>query len=192
MNHTHRIHACLAAIALVLLSAAPAYASLGAAIQAEPVQLTHAIKAGHTYHLPDAYVKNPGSQAARFEIRIEKLSPGTGRAVPAVWIHPGREDFVLGPHKAAYIPLTLTVPAGVPSGSYLSDVVVAAAPLGPVHGTALGAAAATKLTFNVGGPGFAIPAWVTTTLIALAAVALLAFALRRSPIRITLAHTSRG
>ncbi len=192
MNLTHRISACVFAIALILLSASAAYANIGAAIQAEPVQLTHAVAAGHTYRLSDAYAKNPGSQAARFQIRIQKLSPGSGRDVLASWIHPGREDLVLGPRKAVYVPLTLKVPAGAQSGGYLSDVVAVAGPLGQIHGTALGAAAATKLAFDVGGPGFAIPGWVTRTLLALGVVALLAMGIKRSPIRVRLEHAQRG
>ena len=170
---------------LSVLAASAADAAIGAAIGSSPIQLGGSLKPGRSYALPDAYVENPGSEPARYHLHIERLSHGSGRAVPAGWVVPARNDFLLAPHRSARVGLTLALPRGATGGRYLSDVVAAAGPPHPVAGTALGAAAATKLVFQVDDPGFHFPGWALVGLFALAGAALLLFVLRSSGLRVS-------
>jgi hypothetical protein len=174
-----------------LAGAQAAGASIGAGIGASPIQMAHVARPGHSYRLGDAYVVNTGSQAARYRIEVERLSTGSGRAVPSRWVIPGRNDFRLAAHRSAIVPLTLRLPANAPTGGYLSDVVVTASPPGPVHGTAIGAAAATKLMFRVGNAPFRLPGWIEYALIALLAALVGRFVARRSRFQIRLEHIGR-
>src|SRR5215469_11088084 len=72
------------AFGVLLLVAAPAaaYASVGVGVQAGPVQLVGAAHPGGTYTLPPVYVVNTGTDPESLAIRIERISPGTGRTVP--------------------------------------------------------------------------------------------------------------
>src|SRR5258708_25062083 len=153
-----------ASLLMLLAVPAAAQASIGVGIQAGPVRLTGAAHPGGSYALPPVYVVNTGTQDESLSIRIERLSPGQGRAVPAAWIRSGAA-VQLSHSESARIPLELVVPATAKSGQYLTDVVVkgSAALSG---GTAnLDVAAATKLEFRVGpgvvsGSWFSVPGWV--------------------------------
>jgi len=115
-----------AALGVLLLVAVPvaAQASVGVGVQAGPVQLSGAAHPGGTYALPPVYVVNTGTEPESVAIRIERISPGTGRTVPQAWIHVSGLPSSLGHGQSARIPLNLVVPAGAKPGRYFSDVVV--------------------------------------------------------------------
>src|SRR6202008_3287115 len=81
--------AIAASVLAVLAVPAAAQASVGVGIQAGPVQLSGAAHPGGSYALPPVYVVNTGTQEESLAVRIERLSPGQARAVPAGWISPG-------------------------------------------------------------------------------------------------------
>jgi hypothetical protein len=167
-------------LGLLTLMAAPvaAYASVGVGVQAGPVELAGAAHPGGTYALPPVYVVNTGTEPESVAIRIERISPGTGRTVPRSWIQVGGLPPPLGHDQSARIPLSLVVPAGAKPGQYFSDVIVTGSAALAAGGAHLGVAAATDLEFRVVpgvvSPGwFAMPLWV---LLAAAIVVVLALA----------------
>jgi len=174
----------------VLAGAAVAQASVGVGIQAGPVSLGSGAHPGGRYALPAVYVVNTGTQTESLSVRVERLSAGQGRPVPAGWVHAGG-PVRLSHSQSARIPLELVVPATARAGRYLSDVVV--------HGSAavtdgsanLGVAAATKLQFTVvpgvvSGSWFSMPGWVVAGIGVVLAIGALAVVARRAGLRITI------
>jgi len=149
---------------LMLAIPAAAQASIGVGIQAGPVRLTGAAHPGGSYALPPVYVVNTGTQDESLSIRIERLSAGKGRAVPAAWIRPGAA-VRLSHGQSARIPLELVVPDAAKPGQYLTDVVVKGSAALSGGSANLDVAAATKLEFRiekgvVSGSWFAVPSWL--------------------------------
>jgi hypothetical protein len=106
-------------------------------------------RAGHGYAFPPLYVKNTGTVPSSYSIRVERLSLGRQHAVPATWVQLQPNRLHLAPGKIARVAVTVTVPDGASSGSYLTDLVATTyAPHKP-GAPALGAAAADKVTFDV-------------------------------------------
>jgi hypothetical protein len=180
-----------AALGVLLLLAAPvaASASVGVGVQAGPVRLAGAAHPGGTYALPAVYVVNTGTQAETVAIRIERISPGTGRTVPSAWITVSALPTALGHGQSARIPLNLVVPAGARPGQYFSDVVVTGSAALTAGGAHLGVAAATDLEFRV-APGavsqgwFMVPSWVLAAVVAIVLLAVAVVLVTRSGIRI--------
>jgi hypothetical protein len=149
---------------LVLAIPAAAQASIGVGIQAGPVRLAGVAHPGGSYALPAVYVVNTGTQDESLSIRIERLSSGPGRPVPATWIRPGAA-VQLSHSESARIPLELVVPDAAKPGPYLTDVVVKGSSGLPGGSATLAVAAATKLQFQI-APGavsrswFAVPSWL--------------------------------
>ncbi len=171
-------------------------ASVGVGVQAGPVRLGAAAQRGGNYALPPVYVVNTGTQAEFISVRIERLSRGSGLAVPPTWIHAG-PGVQLPPHRAARIPLELNVPDGARPGAYVSDVVAAGSVTISVGSANLGVAAATKLEFSVGpgsapalGPG--VPGWTGWAAGALLLLAIAVAGLRRAGFQIRVERTTVG
>jgi hypothetical protein len=185
-------------VGLLIALAVPAisYASVGVGIQAGPVQLTGPAHPGGSYALPPVYVVNTGSQPETVTIRIERISPGTGRTVPSAWISSG-QPVSLSQNQSARIPLQLTLPAGARPGSYFSDVVVHGSAAISAGSANLAVAAATKLEFRV-VPGvvsaswLGLPGWLLPAVGGLAALVILVVAVRRSGVRIRIVRTPAG
>jgi hypothetical protein len=181
--------AVLAAATMLVGFPLTALASVGVGVQAGPVQLAGVAQSGGSYALPPVYVVNTGTQPESVSVRVERLSRGSGRAVPPSWIHADDSGIRLTPHRGARIPLELVVPDGSRPGNYLSDVVVAGSAEISVGHANLGVAAATKLEFRVGkgsaqGPGLALPGWTLWVLGVLLALAIAILAFRRSGLQI--------
>src|ERR1700734_3665683 len=106
----------LGPVILVALLAIPAaaQASIGVGIQAGPVRLSGAAHPGGSYSLPPVYVVNTGSQSEALTVRIERVSSGAGRPVPASWVHEPGSAVRLSHNQSASVPLQLVVPATAP------------------------------------------------------------------------------
>jgi hypothetical protein len=180
-----------AAIGLLAAAGAPvaAQASIGVGVQAGPVRLAGAAHPGGTYSLPPVYVVNTGTEAESVAIRVERLSRGTGRTVPASWIRVSALPSRLGHGQSARIPLDLVVPARARPGQYFSDVVVTGSAALTAGGANLGVAAATDLEFRVAAsaasrPWFSVPGWVLAAAGGILVLAAAGVAAGRSGIRI--------
>jgi hypothetical protein len=198
--YLRRLVAVLLAVPIVMavLASFPAasQASIGVGVQAGPVLLDGVAHPGGSYALPPVYVVNTGTEPEQVSIRIERLSPGAGRAVPPSWIQAG-PAVQLAPHRAARISLQLTVPGGARSGDYLSDVVAAGSVRISAGQANLGVAAATKLQFRV-RPGAArglwpaVPAAVIWVAAGLLLLMITVVGLRRAGFRIRVERSPAG
>lgn len=140
--------------------AAPAGASIGVGIQANPVSLSGVAHPGRTYTLPDLYIVNTGTQPESMTVQVQRLSAGAGQTVPASWIRITGLTGQLKPQQSARIPLELVTPGGAQAGQYRSDIVVRGSTEPVASGVNLGAAAATKLEFTI-TPGPASASWLS-------------------------------
>jgi hypothetical protein len=178
----------MSALALFAWPAA-SYASIGVGVQAGPVQLTSGAHPGGRYALPPVYVVNTGTEPELVTIRIERISPGTGRTVPPAWISVGSGPVRLAHKQSARIPLELTVPRTAAPGRYFSDVVAKGSAEISAGGANLGVAAATDLEFTVASGAvsaswFSAPGWLVPYVIAVVVLGAGAAVIRRAGIRI--------
>jgi hypothetical protein len=174
-----------------------AQASVGVGVQASPVRLGNVAHAGGSYALPPVFVINTGTQPEEISVRIERLSKGTGRAVPPSWVQATGPGVQLSPRQSARIPLELVVPGGAKPGRYLSDVVVAGSAVISAGRANLGVAAATRLEFSVapGAPPGLFPfgpSWLWWAAIGLLVLALAVTGARHSGLRIRVERTPSG
>lgn len=181
--------------ALALLAwPAVSYASVGVGVQAGPVRLDGVAHPGGRYALTPVYVVNTGTEPESVSIRVERISPGTGRTVPPGWISASGSVQLHG-SQGVRIPLQLTVPRTAAPGRYFSDVVAKGSASVPAGGAALSVAAATDLEFTV-APGaatagwFSVPGWVLPYVLGVLVVGAAAVGIRRSGIRIRVERAS--
>jgi len=187
----HAAHATQAAHA-----AQAAQASIGVGVQANPVQLTAAVRPGGSYPLPSLYVVNTGTEAETISVEVKRMSSGPGQTIPAAWIRVGDSGEQLQPRQQALIPLQLNTPASAKPGRYRSDLVVtgSGAATGAIH---FGAAAATELEFSVvPGPapgGFlGLALWKWWLIGILAVFGLAVYGIRHLGLRIRIETNSFG
>ncbi len=185
-----------AGLLAVLAIPAAAQASVGVGIQAGPVRLGGAAHPGGSYALPPVYVVNTGTQDESLSVRVERLSGGQGRGVPASWVRAGAA-VSLSHSQSARLPLELVVPASARPGEYVSDVVVRGSAAVTDGSTNFGVAAATKLQFRiapgiVAAPWFSLPGWVLLGVGVVLLLALLAGLARRSGLRISIDRELAG
>jgi hypothetical protein len=193
------LSAVLLALAVVWWAAPAAQASVGVGVQAAPVRLAGVAQAGQSYQLPAVAVINTGSQPEVITVRVERILPGPGRAVPPAWVHVTGQGVQVAPHAEASIPLGLSVPGGAKPGAYLTELVAYGSAVVQAGEANLGAAAATKLEFRVTADprGFFwfVPGWAGWTLFWLFVLALLAVTVTiawRSGLRLRLVRTAAG
>jgi hypothetical protein len=185
-----------ASLLTVLAGSAVAQASVGVGIQAGPVRLSGSAHPGGSYALPPVYVVNTGTQDESLSVRIERLSSGQGRGVPASWIHSG-SAVQLAHGQSARISLELVVPGGARPGQYVSDVVVrGSAPLSD-GGANLAVAAATKLQFRVAAGAvaaawFSVPGWLVPGVGVVLLIAAAAAVARRYGLRVRIDREPAG
>jgi hypothetical protein len=183
--------------ALMLLAwPAASYASVGVGIQAGPVRLAGSAHPGGEYTLPPVFVVNTGTQPESVVIAIERISPGSGRTIPAAWISASSLPVRLVHDQSARIPLSLTVPTGAAPGRYFSDVVVkGAAPLSAGSAN-FGVAAATDLEFTVvpgaASTGASVPGWLLPYIAAVIVAAATAVVVRRTGVRVRIERPVRA
>jgi hypothetical protein len=165
--------------------------SVGTGVGASPILLAQRALPGHAYKLPGLYVLNTGTVASRYHVRLERLSSGHQKTLPAAWVRFARNDFLLRPHHSATIAFTIHLPGNAPAGPYLSDLVASTTSARHPGATAVGAAAATNLGLTVGQAPGTIP-WRTIglALAALIATSAAVYAVRRSGVRLRLERVS--
>jgi hypothetical protein len=179
----------VAVLALLAIPASVAEASIGVGIQAGPVLLSGAAHPGGSYALNPVYVVNTGTQSETIALRVERISSGNGMTVPASWIRATGPAVTLSHNQSARISLELAVPDTARPGQYFSDV-VARGSGGIAAGSAnLAVAAATNLEFKVApgvvsGPWLNLPGWLLPGLAGLLVVAVAAFIIRNSGLRV--------
>jgi hypothetical protein len=185
------------AAALVALAAFAqgAAASVGVGVQVGPVRLGTMADRGGNYPLPPVYVVNTGTQAEAISVRVQRLSPGPGLAVPPSWVSATGPAVQLAPGASARVPLQLAVPGQARPGGYRSDIVVTGSPAGTAPGAHIGVAAATKLEFSVSsapapGHSASIPPWMWWGITGLLVAATVLLGMRRLGFRISVERSS--
>jgi hypothetical protein len=188
--HLRRLLAAPLAVPVALVALASftqtSDASVGVGVQVSPVRLGSMAHRGESYAL-SVDVVNTGTEAEAVSMRVERLSRGSGRAVPPSWIQFAGAAVQIAPGKAARVSLELVVPGRATPGEYLSDIVASGSAAGQAGPGNLGVAAATKLEFSVssapaqGASSFPVWIWALTGLLLLT---LTAFGVRRSGLRI--------
>src|ERR1700749_2863570 len=88
---------------LVVLLAIPAtaQASIGVGIQAGPVRLAGSAHPGGSYTLPAGYVVNTGTETESVTVKVERVSSGSGRSIPAAWVQASGGGVRLGHNQSA-------------------------------------------------------------------------------------------
>jgi hypothetical protein len=176
---------------LLSLGVAEAGGTIGVGIQAAPLKLAITAQPSHTYDFPTVYVVNNGTEPITARFTLEPLNKGAQHVAPVSWISFPRQSIPLRPGASAHFPVTLHVPGGADTGTYLGDVVVHATSVGTSSGTGaqVSAGAATKIEFTVGDADFGssggVPNWVLPAVIVIAVILVL-FLLWRAGIRVTL------
>ena len=111
--HLRRLLAAPLAVPVALVALASfsqtSDASVGVGVQVSPVRLGSMAHRGEKYSL-SVDVVNTGTEAEAVSMRVERLSRGSGRAVPPSWIQFAGSAVQIGPGKAARVSLELVVP----------------------------------------------------------------------------------
>lgn len=183
-----RVGLSLAVVFLaVLSSSAPADAQQGVAVDVGRIDLDEHLRPGGSYVLPTIGVRNPGSEVTSYRIGVSALETENA-AVPGSWVSVTPEGLTLDPDERQRVEPTLHIPADAAPGTY--ETLVAASVAGDGQGARVGAAAATRLVFEVSGrpaapdlAGVRGGGWVLAVLLA-AGLFLLARPLSRIRIRV--------
>lgn len=189
--HLRRLLAAPLAVPVALVALASftqtSDASVGVGVQVSPVRLGSMAHRGERYAL-SVDVVNTGTEAEAVSMRVERLSRGSGRAVPPSWIQFAGAAVQIAPGKAARVSLELVVPGRARPGGYLSDIVASGSAAGQAGPGNLGVAAATKLEFSVSSApaqgGSSFPVWMWWALTGLLLLTVAAFGVRRSGLRV--------
>jgi hypothetical protein len=176
-------------VALVALASftSTSDASVGVGVQVSPVRLGSMAQRGDRYAL-SLDVVNTGTEAEAVSMRVERLSRGSGRAVPPSWIQFAGPAVQIAPGRAARVSLELVVPGRARPGEYLSDIVATGSAAGQAGPGNLGVAAATKLEFSVSSApaqgASSFPVWMWWAIAGLLLLTVTVFGVRRSGLRI--------
>jgi len=189
--HLRRLLAAPLAVPVALVALASftqtSDASVGVGVQVSPVRLGSMAHRGERYGL-SVDVVNTGTEAEAVSMRVERLSRGSGRAVPPSWIQFAGAAVQIAPGKAARVSLELVVPGRAKPGEYLSDIVASGSAAGQAGADNLGVAAATKLEFSVSSApaqgASSFPVWMWWAITGLLLLAVTVFGVRRSGLRI--------
>lgn len=157
-----------------------ARANVGAGVGASPITVAAPLHPGDTIRFPPLLVANTGSEPAVYHVSVQQFGPTANtRPVPAGWVLFGANDVTIPPGKGVNITVTVRLPSEVAVGAYESLLIASTRPASATGTTALGAAAATNLTFNVtaGQAGLGLTLPPPGTLIPIGVFALLAAAL---------------
>lgn len=181
----------LSVLALVAILPAGARASIGTGVGAVPLVLHTPAKAGQTYVLPWLYVKNTGTVTSLYTVKVERITRGSQRTVPPAWVHVQPPVVRLRPGVLTHLVVTVDVPAGAQAASYTTDLVATTTTQRTPGTTALGAAAADRLSFEVSSPSAFpwLPVGIAAALILLPAGG---WWIRRSGLRPRLRMSLRG
>jgi hypothetical protein len=117
----------------------------GVAIDLGRIDVDDELDPGSSYQLPTVRVRNPGTIASGYRMAIQPiadtLAPDEG------WFVFTPASFELDPEARQPVEVTLRLPADAEAGTYEALVSAQVAPAG--EGARVGAAAATRLTFQV-------------------------------------------
>jgi hypothetical protein len=129
------------------LSATVAEADHGVGVTVGKIQVDDRLAKGGSYALPSIGVINTGSEQQTYEVVLSfEEGQSTLKPKPA-WFDIRPERFDLAPGATRQVALQLVLPTGATPGDY--EALIEAHEVATGEGVAIGAAAATRLTFTV-------------------------------------------
>lgn len=183
-QHTRTIQKALGVVlTTVLVAPGVAAASVGTGVGAAPLELARPAHAGRSYTFHWLYVKDTGTVASSYLVKVQRLSPGSAKVVPASWIEFAPHAFRLRPQEIKRVVVTVNVPFSASGGQYMTDLVATTYVPRRAGATALGAAAADKLTFSI--PSSSAFPWIIVAVVGgVALLVAVGYGLRRSGLRL--------
>lgn len=133
-----------------------ATADKGVAVDLGIIYVQERLSRGGTYELPVIGVRNPGTETTTYEMGVSHVQGQDGRPVPEGWLDFEPDKLTLDPGQTAPVSVTLDIPSGARPDDYEALLTAQVAPEG--EGTTIGAAAATRLQFEV-KPSNLLQAW---------------------------------
>jgi hypothetical protein len=137
----------LLGLAILLLSAGTSSADRGVALDLGKVEIAEALTPGGSYHLPPVGVRNPGDEVTKYRMVVSSGVGHSGTPLPAGWIDFSPRELTLQPGQTKSVETRLSLPTGADPDDY--EGLLAAQIVTEGRGAQVGAAAATKLTFQV-------------------------------------------
>jgi hypothetical protein len=179
-----RLRFVLASLLTLLIVGGPAEADIGVSIHSSAVDIQEALDPGDEYRLPELGVRNPGDRVTGYHMTIGRSVGPDARIPPASWFRFEPRAFTLQPGATRGVSVVLRIPPTASAGRYEALVKAEIEPAGQVQ-VVVGAAAATRLSFTVGGTPAAAEhvagmASVALVVAAVATTAVLVNMLRRS------------
>lgn len=136
----------LAALVLAL-SAGPAAAARGVALDLGRLDVTQALTPGGGYRLPPLGVRNPGDEVTSYRIVVSYVEGLAGKPIPAEWLRFAPQRLTLAPGATRKVHARLDLPSGADPGDY--EGLLAAQIVTEGDGAQVGAGAAAKVRFTV-------------------------------------------
>jgi len=137
----------LIGLAILLPSASTASADRGVALDLGRVDIAQALTPGGSYHLPPVGVRNPGDEVTSYRMVVSSVAGQGNAPLPADWIGFSPRELTLGPGQTKSVEMRLSLPTGADPDDY--EGLLAAQIVTEGRGAQVGAAAATKVTFQV-------------------------------------------
>jgi hypothetical protein len=151
------IWALLITTTCTIVSIADARADVGVAIDIGRMAIDQKLSKGGSYQLPTIGVRNPGNEAATYQMGVSFLQDQPEREPPSDWFQFSPATFTLEPGATQPVRTMLDVPTDADPDDYAALIQAQIAPSG--EGAQVGAAAASHLTFTV-EPSTILEAWL--------------------------------
>jgi hypothetical protein len=139
----------LLALIVLLVWPTAAWSDQGVAVDVGRIDVADVLHPGRSYVLPSIGVRNPGTRTSGYTLRTRQIHSEL-LSVPEDWVAFVPASLHLRPGEQERIEPTLDVPIDAEPGDY-EVLVTARLDGGEGAGASVGAAAATRLTFSVGG-----------------------------------------
>lgn len=172
-------------LAAMLVTPGAATASIGAGVGAAPLTLGAPAHPGWSYTVHWLYVKNTGTAPSDYLVKVERLSGGSAKRIPVDWVRVAPVAFHLRPRAIERVTVTVAIPRAAGTGAYMTDLVATTFAPHRGGGTALGAAAADRLSFTIPSTSSFPWFWIIVAA-AVAAVLGAIYSVRRSGVRLRL------
>lgn len=137
-----------AGLALILFPAT-ALASIGVGVGTGRIDVTEQLKNGGIYKLPEVTVFNTGTQTANYSMAVTLNESQAERKPDPHWFSFSPDNFTLEPHESQVVTPTINLPISTPPGKYFAYLEAHPAETAQQGATAVGVAAAAKLSFTV-------------------------------------------
>lgn len=140
---------CLLVVGMILIVPAVAQATIGVGVGTGRIVVRDDIKAGKIYKLPPITVFNTGTERATYTVAVTLNEKQPQLKPDPDWISFSPDSFALSPGKAQVVTPTLHPPIRAKAGEYFAYLEAHPEETVTQGSTAVGVAAATKLSFHV-------------------------------------------